>query len=101
MDRTGADFFDVVHQMEKYLDANPFPFQMPIGAEDNFEGIIDLDEHEGIRGFRQNSKSVEREIPADLLEQAKEARNNIIAKIADYNEEVADLYLNEEEITVD
>lgn len=100
MDRVGADFYDVVGQIEKYLDANPVPFQMPIGAEENFQGIIDLIRMKAVY-FPSVDERIEKDIPADMLEKAKEARHHIIEKLADFDEEIAELYLNEQEVPTD
>jgi elongation factor G len=97
MDRVGADFFDVVSQIEKYLDANPVPFQLPIGAEENFQGIVDLIQMRAVY-YPSVDERIIKEIPADLIEQAKAARHHIIEKLADFNEEIAELYLGEQEV---
>ncbi|HXK64963.1 MAG TPA: elongation factor G [Spirochaetota bacterium] len=96
MDRVGADFYEVVSQMDKYLDANPVPFQIPIGAEDNFEGCIDLVEQKAIV-FNENERLVV-DIPQDYKDKANEARKNIIEKLADYDDEIMELYLAEQEV---
>ncbi len=96
MDRVGADFYEVVLQMDKYLDANPVPFQIPIGAEDNFEGSIDLVEQKAIV-FKENERLVI-DIPEDYKEKAQEARKHIIEKLADFDDEIMELYLAEQEI---
>ncbi len=96
MDRVGADFKDVLHQMDEYLDAKPVPFQIPIGAEDDFEGIIDVI---SMKAYRFNDlEREEMDIPDDFKDQAHEARNLIIEKIADFNEEIMELFLDEKEI---
>lgn len=96
MDRVGADFYEVVSQMDKYLDANPVPFQIPIGAEDNFEGCIDLVEQKAVV-FKENERLVV-DIPDDYKEKAKEARRHIIEKLADFDDEIMELYLAEQEV---
>ncbi len=100
MDRVGADFADVVNQIEKYLDANPVPFQLPIGAEENFAGVVDLIRQVAIYYPGENER-VEKEIPADLIEAAKAGRQHIIEKIADFNDEVGELFLNEQEVPLE
>jgi elongation factor G len=97
MDRVGADFDDVVHQIEKYLDANPVPFQIPIGAEDNFQGVVDLIRQVAICYPGENDRE-EKPIPAELVEKAKAGRKFIIEKLADFNDEIGELFLNEQEI---
>lgn len=96
MDRTGADFAEVVQQLNTNLDANAIPFQFPIGSEDTFEGMIDLIKNKAF--YFDDAKSYEKEIPAEYIERAKEARNLLIGTLADFNDEVADLYLEEKEI---
>lgn len=99
MDRTGADFAEVVSQMNGNLDANAIPFQLPIGAEDTFEGMIDLIKFKAF--YFDDQKSFEKEIPAEYVEKATEARNILISTLSDYNDEMADLYLEEKEIPYD
>jgi elongation factor G len=96
MDRTGADFAQVVGQMNKYLDANAVPFNLPIGAEEKFEGIIDLIEQKAyiFRDFEQ----IEIEIPEEYKEKAKEARAWIVEKLAEFNEVIMRLFFEEKEV---
>jgi elongation factor G len=96
MDRTGADFAEVVSQLNSNLDANAIPFQIPIGAEDTFEGMIDLLKFKAF--YFDDQKSYEKEIPAEYLDRATEARNSLISTLADFNDELADLFLEEKEI---
>lgn len=96
MDRTGADFNAVVEQMNKYLGANALPIHLPIGAENDFQGMIDLIRMKSIL-FIEKERIVG-EIPAELLPQAKAARNFLIEKLADYDDEIATLFLEEAEI---
>ncbi|PKP20682.1 MAG: elongation factor G [Bacteroidetes bacterium HGW-Bacteroidetes-20] len=96
MDRTGADFAEVVQQLNANLDANAIPFQFPIGCEDTFEGMIDLIKNKAF--YFDDAKSYEKEIPAEYIERAQEARNMLIGTLADFNDEVADLYLEEKEV---
>ena len=96
MDRQGADFENVVAQMNKYLDANPIPFQIPIGNEEDFKGIIDLIKMKAL--FFENFESTEAEIPAEYKGSASRARQYMIEKLADFNEEILEKYLNEEPI---
>lgn len=97
MDRTGADFMEVVSQLEKYLDANPVPFQIPVGAEENFEGIINLIDKKAVY-YPAELQREEKDIPEDMLDAVEEARQNLIEKLADYDEDVMEAYLSEEEI---
>ncbi len=101
MDRTGADFFNVIKQMDEKLGANPIPIQIPIGAEENFEGVVDLIEMKGYVWDEESlgAKYEEIEIPEDLQEQAEEYRKIMLEAIADHNDELMEKYLMEEEIT--
>ena len=99
MDRTGADFAEVVSQMNKYLGANAVPIQLPIGVENTFEGMIDLVNMNSVV-FKEKERIVG-PIPAELMEQAVEARHNLIEHVADYDDDIAELYLSDEEIPLD
>lgn len=96
MDRSGADFIEVTNQMNKFLDANAIPLQLPIGAEDNFQGIIDLIEQ---KAYYYNDRDIrEGEIPAEMKEMTAEYRNKLIETLSDYNDEIAELFLEEKEV---
>ena len=97
MDRTGADFNEVVSQMNKYLGANATPIHLPIGAESDFQGMIDLVSMKSIT-FTEKERIVG-EIPTELMPAAQEARKALIEKISDYNDDIAMLYLEDGEIT--
>jgi elongation factor G len=99
MDRVGADFNEVIHQMDKYLDANPIPFQVPIGSEENFQGCIDIIERKAI--FIKNMEPSIADIPEAYTVKTEEARNHLIEKIADFNEEITELYLNGKDVPVE
>ena len=99
MDRTGADFNEVVNQMQKYLGANSVPIQMPMGVESTFEGMIDLVRMQAIT-FTDKERIVG-EIPENFRTQAEDARRNLIEKVADLDDEVADLYLEDAEVPVE
>jgi elongation factor G len=99
MDRTGADFRDVVGQLDEYLDANPVPFQLPIGAEDQFKGIIDLVTMKA--HYYTEIEVEEKDIPADMLAEAEEARHYMIEKLADFSDEIMELFLEEQEVPED
>lgn len=101
MDRTGADFFNVVKQMKDKLNANPIPIQIPIGAEEDFRGVVDLI---NMRGIIWDDESLgmeyeEIEIPEDLQEKADEYRKIMLENIADHNDVLMEKYLMEEEIS--
>lgn len=99
MDRTGAEFSQVVEQMNKYLDANAVPFQIPIGAEEHFIGTIDLIEQKAYTFT--DSERIEIEIPAEYKSKAIEARSYLVEKLADFNDEIMELYLDDKEISND
>ncbi len=96
MDRTGADFNDVVCMMNKYLDAKAVAFQLPIGAEEGFEGIIDVIEQKAYTF--QEAVSIETPVPEEYLEKLKATRTYLVEKLADYNEEIMNLYFDEKEV---
>jgi elongation factor G len=107
MDRTGANFFKVVEQMKLRLKASPVPIVIPIGAEENFTGVVDLRKMKAIiwdeasQGMKFNFE----EIPADLLATAKEWREKMVEAAAEASEEFMNKYLeegdlSEEEITL-
>ena len=99
MDRVGADFDKAVKTMRDRLGAHPLPIQLPIGAEDGFEGVIDLIENKAQVWTDELGTEFEyREIPADLADAAHEARTHLIEACADYDDELMEAYLNEEEI---
>ena len=97
MDRTGADFNEVVAQMNKYLGANAMPIHLPIGAENDFLGMIDLVTMQAIT-FTDKERLVG-DIPAELLPAAQEARRAMIEKLADFDDDIAELYLEDAEIS--
>jgi elongation factor G len=102
MDRTGADFFNSVQTMTDRLGANPLPIQLPIGAEDNFKGVVDLVRMKGLIWTDELGAAYEEiEIPEDLQDQAEEYRTALIEACADYDEELMEAFLGEEEIPVD
>jgi len=101
MDRTGADFYNVVDQMREKLSANPIPIQIPIGAEENFQGVVDLINMNGIIWDDESlgAKYEVVEIPEDLKEKAQEYRKLMLENIADHDDELMEKYLMEEEIS--
>ncbi|MCY1120239.1 elongation factor G [Bacillus safensis] len=101
MDKTGADFLYSVSTLRDRLQANAHAIQLPIGAEDQFEGIIDLVEnvayfYEDDLGTRSDAK----EIPAEYKDKAEELRNSLIEAVAELDEELMEKYLEGEEITI-
>jgi elongation factor G len=102
MDRTGADFFNSVQTMTDRLGANPLPIQLPIGAEENFKGVVDLVRMKGLVWTDELGAAYEEiEIPEDLKDQAEEYRTALIEACADYDEELMEAFLGEEEIPVE
>ena len=99
MDRTGADFNEVVSQMQKYLGANAVPLHLPIGSESTFEGMVDLVQMNSVRFI--DKERIVGPIPENLMEQAQAARHNLIEKVADLDDNIAELYLEDKEIPTD
>ena len=97
MDRAGANFFKVYDQMRTRLKANPIPLQVPIGAEDKFEGVVDLIKMKAIYwdDASQGMKFDYREIPADLKAVCDKWRENMVEAAAEANEELMNKYLEE------
>ncbi len=101
MDRTGANFFKVVEQMKVRLKANPVPIVIPIGAEENFTGVVDLRKMKAIiwdeasQGMKFNFE----EIPANLVEEAKKWREAMVEAAAEASEELMNKYLEEGDLT--
>jgi elongation factor G len=103
MDRTGANFFKVYDQMRLRLKANPVPVVIPIGAEDKFEGVVDLVKMKAIiwDEASQGMKFEYHEIPADLLESAKKWRENLVEAAAESSETLMNKYLEEGTLSED
>ncbi|QNN45918.1 elongation factor G [Thermomonas brevis] len=101
MDRTGANFLKVRDQLKSRLGAAPVPMQVPIGAEDGFEGVVDLLKMKAIHwdAASQGLTFEYRDIPADLQAQAEEARAFMVESAAEASEELMDKYLNEGELS--
>jgi elongation factor G len=101
MDRTGANFFKVVEQMKLRLKANPVPIVIPIGAEENFTGVVDLRKMKAIiwDEASQGMKFTFEEIPAHLVEVAKEWREKMVEAAAEASEDLMNKYLEEGDLT--
>jgi elongation factor G len=102
MDRTGADFYEVEKQIINRLKATPVPIQIPIGAEDNFKGVVDLVkmkalvwEDEAAMGSHYEIE----DIPADLVETAEKYREHMIESVAETDDELMEKYLGGEELS--
>jgi len=102
MDITGANFMLCVDQLKNRLKANAVPIQLPIGAEDNFQGIVDLIKMKAFIHKDDLGKDVEEtDIPADMVELAKEYREKMIESVAEQDEELMMKYLEGEELSQD
>ncbi|MBN2163838.1 MAG: elongation factor G, partial [Pontiellaceae bacterium] len=101
MDRIGADFFSVVEGIQKMLGANAVPVVIPIGASDEFKGIIDLITMKALifKDETQGAEWDETDIPADLLETAKKWRNNLVEKCAEQDEEMLEKFFEEGDLS--
>ena len=97
MDRSGADFFETVQQMRDILGANPVVIQVPIGAEENFKGVVDLIKMKAIL-WHDETMGAEydvEEIPADLADECDEWRNKLLEAAADYDEALMEKYFDD------
>ncbi len=99
MDRSGADFFETVQQMKDILGANPVVIQVPIGAEENFKGVVDLIKMKAIL-WHDETMGAEydiEEIPADLKDECDEWRNKLLEAAAEYDEALMEKYFDDPE----
>ncbi len=97
MDRSGADFYEVVRQMKDVLGANPCPIVIPIGAEETFKGVVDLIKMKAILWHDETMGAdydVE-DIPADLLDEAEEWRNNMLEKVAEFDDALMEKFFDD------
>src|SRR5881227_2502304 len=103
MDRTGADFFKAVQSMVDRLGAKPVPIQIPIGVEDAHRGVVDVVEMRAVTYVDDLGTKMEvGEIPAELMEQAKEYHHQVIDAVADHDDDLMEAYLeNETSVTPD
>ena len=101
MDRSGANFFETVQQMKDILGANPIAIQIPIGAEENFKGVVDLIKMKAIL-WHDETMGAEydvEDIPADLADEAAEWREKLVEGAANFDDEVMELYLDGKEVS--
>ncbi len=104
MDRAGADFFSVVHQIKEKLDANAVPIQIPIGNEENFRGIVDLVKMKAFVYENQNDFGAKYEIeniPEDLIGEAEEWRGKLVEAIAEVDDTLLERYIEDQESITD
>jgi elongation factor G len=103
MDRAGANFLRVVKQMQDRLGAHPVPLQLPIGAEENFKGVVNLIRMKAIFWNEEDMGMTyeERDIPADMLEDCKEWREHMVEAAAESSDELSEKYLEGIELTQD
>ena len=97
MDRSGADFFEVVRQMKDILGANPCPVVIPIGAEENFKGLVDLIKMKAIY-WHDETMGADYEvddIPANLIDEAQEWRDKMLEKVAEFDEALMEKYFDD------
>lgn len=100
LDRTGANPMRVIQQLREKLKINAHPVQLPIGLEGNHVGVVDLIEMKALYFLGENGETIEeKEIPADMMEQAKKYRELLVGAAADVDDEVAEKFLNEEEVS--
>ena len=101
MDRTGADFFRVVEQIKSRLGSNAVTLQVPIGAEDQFKGVVDLIKMKAIYWDEETrgTKFEEREIPADLQDRCNELREQLLEAAAEADEDLMEKYLEEGDLS--
>ncbi|MCZ6116931.1 elongation factor G [Campylobacter ureolyticus] len=103
MDRVGANFYNVEQQIKDRLKANPVPLQIPIGAEDDFKGVVDLVNMKALVWEDETKPTtyVEREIPAELLDKAKEYHDKLIEAVAETDDALMDKYFSGEQLSID
>ncbi len=97
MDRSGADFFNVVEQVRERLNGNPVPLQIPIGAEQDFKGVVDLLDKKAIvwDDETQGMTYTEIEIPADLVETVEEYREKLVEAVAEYDDNLLEKFFED------
>ncbi len=97
MDRSGADFLNVVKQVKEMLGSKAVPLQLPIGAEDNFKGVVDLIKMKGIIWHMETEGMTfdEIDIPADMLEEAQEWRANLVEAVAEYDDKLMEKFFDD------
>ncbi|HBX51313.1 MAG: translation elongation factor G [Bacteroidetes bacterium RIFOXYA12_FULL_35_11] len=97
MDRTGADFFEVVSQLNKNLEAKAVPFHIPIGEEEHFSGFVDVISQKAYSYTPE--ELIEINIPDNLIQKSKEIRNAILERLADFDDEIMTAFIEEKEVS--
>lgn len=97
MDRSGADFLNVVKQVKEMLGAKAVPLQLPIGAEDNFKGVVDLIKMKGIIWHMETEGMTfdEIDVPADMVEEANEWRQSLVEAVAEYDDQLMEKFFED------
>ena len=98
MDRSGADFFKVYNEIKEKLGANPVPVQIPIGAEEKFEGVIDLIEMKAVRWYDDENMGTNyslEDIPEDLIELAEEWKEKLVESVAEIDDHILERYFED------
>ena len=100
MDRSGANFYDVVTQVREVLGANPVPIQIPIGSEESFKGVIDLIENKAVIWFDDDvlgQRYELQDIPADMVDEVAEWRGKMVEAVAEYDDEMMEKFFDDPE----
>lgn len=101
MDKIGADFYESVKSIQDRLGVKAYPIQLPIGAEDNFDGVIDLLTKKAYYyDGGLDEKVTEKEIPADMIDKVEEHRTNLIEAVVEFDDVLMEKYLEGKELTV-
>ncbi|MDX9847502.1 MAG: elongation factor G [Tenuifilaceae bacterium] len=99
MDRSGADFLTVVGQIKERLGARPIPIQLPIGAEENFTGVVDLVENKAVVWYEDDKTKTTQyrleDIPSDMVDEVNEWREKLIEAVAEYNDDLLERFFDD------
>ncbi len=100
MDRSGANYFEVVRQVREVLGANPVPIQIPIGYEDSFRGVVDLIDNKAVVWYDDDLLGARyelEEVPEDMVDEVEEWRGKLIESVAEYDDELMEKYFEDPE----